>query len=224
MRITGLKSLSFAVAGVLGVAFFLSAAPAPPQQDSRATATTAPPPAPSLASAVVLSLDSARSTVHWTLPSTLHAVHGTFAVARGAMNFDPESGQASGEIVVNARSGVSGNGSRDARMHKEILETVKFPDAIFRPTYVEGKVRASGGCDVKVHGTFSVHGTDHEITALVHADLAGDAWKGSGKFDVPYVDWGIKDPSNFLLKVNHVVSVEIEMSGSLQPAKEASAR
>jgi len=156
--------------------------------------------------------------VRWTVPSTLHTVHGTFTVTRGSMSFDPDSGKASGEIVVNAQSGESGNGSRDARMHKEILETARFPEAVFRPAQVEGKVLPSGACDVKVLGTFSVHGSDHEVTALVHAELTGNTWKGSGKFDVPYVRWGIKDPSSFLLRVNRVVSVEIEMSGSLEPA------
>jgi polyisoprenoid-binding protein YceI len=220
MRITGPKSLSpkplsFVAAAIFGIALFLSAAAAPPRQEAQ----TATPSAPALAAPVALTLDPAQSKVHFTVPSTLHEVHGTFAVTRGTMNLDPESGKASGEIVVSAKSGESGNNSRDARMHKEILETAKFPDAVFRPTQVEGKVTASGACEVKVRGTFSVHGSNHEITALVHAELAGNTWKGTGKFAVPYVDWGIKDPSNFLLKVNHVVNVEIEMAGALQPAK-----
>jgi polyisoprenoid-binding protein YceI len=197
---------------VLGVALILPAVAAAPPGNAQAAA-------PAAASLVSLTIDPAQSQVHWTVPSSLHTVHGTFAVTRGSMSFDPDSGQASGEIVVNAKSGESGNGSRDARMHKEILETAKFPEAVFRPTLVEGKVSPRGGCEVKVRGTLSVHGSNHEITALVHAELAGTTWKGSGKFDVPYVDWGIKDPSNFLLRVNHVVSVEIELSGSLEPAQ-----
>jgi hypothetical protein len=32
------------------------------------------------------------------------------------------------------------------------------------------------------------------------------------------VKWGIKDPSNFLLKVNPVVSVELEISGAVEAA------
>jgi polyisoprenoid-binding protein YceI len=199
----------------LGVLFFVPAVAAAPRQSVQ----TNPTPAPAFASLVSLTIDPAQSTVHWTVPSTLHVVHGTFTVTRGVMNFDPDSGKASGEIVVNAQSGDSGNGSRDKRLHKEILETARFPEALFRPTQVEGKVSPSGGCDVKVHGTLSVHGSEHQITALVHADLAGNTWKGSGKFDVPYVDWGSKDASNFLFKVNHVVSVEIDMSGSLEPGK-----
>jgi len=35
---------------------------------------------------------------------------------------------------------------------------------------------------------------------------------------VPYIQWGIKDPSNWLLKVKPVVSVELEMTGSAKGA------
>jgi polyisoprenoid-binding protein YceI len=149
----------------------------------------------------------------------LHTVHGTFALKSGTLHFDPETGKAGGEIVVFAPSGVSGNSSRDARMHKEILETAKYPDVVFRPTQVEGKVGQSGASDVKLGGVFSIHGADHDLTALVHAELTGDRWRGTGRFEVPYVKWGIKDPSNFLLKVKPVVSVELEMSGAVKAAK-----
>ena len=167
------------------------------------------------ASDTVLTLDPGRTKVNWTLDSTLHTVHGTFALKSGTIHFDPQTGKAGGEIVVLATSGESGNSSRDARMHKEILETAKYPEAVFHPAQVEGKVAPSGTSDVKLNGTFSIHGADHPITAAVHADLTGSHWTGTAKFDVPYVTYGIKDPSNFLLKVKPVVEVEVEMAGDV---------
>jgi len=89
----------------------------------------------------------------------------------------------------------------------------KYPDAVFHSTQIEGKVAPTGPSDIKVHGVLSLHGSDHEITAQVHAELSGDRWKGTASFDVPYISWGIKDPSNFFLKVKKVVSVELEMAG-----------
>jgi len=171
------------------------------------------------ASETVLTLDPARTKVHWTLDSTLHTVHGTFALKSGTIHFDPDTGKAGGEIVVLATSGESGNSSRDARMHKEILETGKYPEAVFHPVQVEGKVAPSGASDVKLNGTFSIHGADHPISAEVHADLTGSHWTGTAKFDIPYVTYGIKDPSNFLLKVKPVVEVELEMSGEVRTAR-----
>jgi polyisoprenoid-binding protein YceI len=167
----------------------------------------------------VLTLDPAQSTVHWTVDSTLHTVHGTFALTRGTVRFDPETGKAGGEIVVSAQSGESGDRSRDARMHKEILESAKYPEVIFRPTQIEGQVVRSGASDVKLRGIFSIHGSDHDLTALVHVEMSPDRWKGSCTFDVPYVAWRIKNPSNFLLKVKPVVNVAMETAGSIQAPK-----
>ncbi len=190
----------------LALALFLSGAAAPPRQQA----------APTTSAETVLTLDPAQSKVHFTVDTTLHTVHGSFNLKSGNVHFDPETGKASGEIIVFATSGESGSNGRDARMHKEILETDKFPEAVFHPTQIEGKVSPSGSCDVKLHGILNLHGTDHDLTALVHAELAGDHWKGTAKFEVPHVSWGIKDPSNFLLKVKHVVNLELEMSGTMQ--------
>jgi polyisoprenoid-binding protein YceI len=84
---------------------------------------------------------------------------------------------------------------------------------------VDGAVSRTGGSDVKLSGTFSIHGADHELTAQVHAEVAGDRWSGTSRFAVPYVQWGIKDPSNFLLKVQPVVDVELEMVGTVTTSR-----
>jgi polyisoprenoid-binding protein YceI len=196
---------------ILGLVVLLAgAAPAPQQQGASTHAS---------ASEIVLTLDPAQSKVHWTVDSALHTVHGTFALKSGTIHFDPVSGRAGGEIIVYAPSGESGNGSRDKRMHREILETAKYPDFIFRPAQVDGAVSRTGGSDVKLSGTFSIHGADHELTAQVHAEVAGDRWSGTSRFAVPYVQWGIKDPSNFLLKVQPVVDVELEMVGTVTTSR-----
>jgi polyisoprenoid-binding protein YceI len=196
--------------GVLVLALFLSAAAAPPRMQTAA--------APASTAETILAVDPAQSTVHWTVDSSLHTVHGTFNIKSGRVHFDPATGKAGGEVVVFATSGDSGSDKRDTRMHKEILESAKYPEVVFRPSQVEGKVSPSGACDVKLHGTFSIHGAEHELVAPVHAELAKDHWKGTATFEVPYVEWGIKDPSNFLLKVKKVVNVEIDMSGAVQVA------
>ncbi len=208
MRVSGKQSFAIGSLGILCLALFLSAAAAPPRQ------TVAPP--AFATPEIVLTVDPAKSKVHFIADSSLHMVHGTFNLKSGTMHFDPETGKAGGEIVVYASSGDSGNDKRDARMHKEILETAKYPEAVFRPTQVEGKVSVSGVADVKLYGAFLIHGSEHELVATVHAELAGDHWKGTAKFDVPYVAWGIKDPSNFLLRVKREVSVELEMIGDVR--------
>jgi polyisoprenoid-binding protein YceI len=184
-----------------------------------AQASVAHPVAPPAASEIVLIVDPVQTQVHWTVDSALHTVHGTFTLKSGTVHFDPNTGVAGGEIVVSASSGQSGNGSRDKRMHKEIIESAKYPDVVFHPKHVDGKVSRSGASDVTLSGTFSIHGADHDLNASVHAELAGDHWTGTCKFPVPYVNWGIKDPSNFLLKVQPVVNVELDMSGGIASSK-----
>jgi len=164
----------------------------------------------------VLGIDPAQSKVHWVLGTTLHAVHGTFAFKNGTLHVDPATGKAAGEIAVYATSGDSGNDGRDKKMHKDVLESGKFPDIIFRPDRVEGKIAPQGSFSVQVHGVFVLHGSEHELTVPVQAEFLGDHWAGSAKFNVPFIDWGLKNPSNFFLKVNHTVEIELELKGSLQ--------
>lgn len=191
---------------VSGTFLFLSAGSTVSTPQSQAS--------PVAAQEIVLILDPTHCKVHYTVDSTLHTVHGTFNLKSGNVHFDPDSGKAGGEIMVFATSGDSGNSSRDEKMHKEVLESAKYPDAAFHPVQVEGKVMRTGASDLKLHGIILLHGQEHEIVVPVHAQLAADRWTGTANFEVPYIKWGMKDPSNWLLKVKPVVNVELEMAGS----------
>ena len=168
------------------------------------------------ASEITFGVDPAQSKVRWTLESTVHTVHGTFAFKNGSMQVDTSTGKATGEIVVDAASGNSGNDGRDKKMHREVLESGKYSDIIFRPDRVAGHISQQGICSVQMHGVLVLHGSEHELTVPIQGELAGDRWSGSAKFNVPFIDWGLKNPSNFFLKVNHAVEIELELKGSLQ--------
>jgi len=172
--------------------------------------------APEAAKGMVLVVDPAQSHVHWMLRSTLHTVHGTFAVKSGRITLDPASGKAGGEIVVDALSGESGNEGRDKKMHKEIIESGKYRVIAFRPDHVEGAVPSQGAASAQVHGVFSLHGTDHDMTVPFKADLTAEHWKGAAKFTVPYIAWGLKSPSNFFLKADPTVEVELDLAGKVE--------
>jgi polyisoprenoid-binding protein YceI len=161
-------------------------------------------------------VDPAQSTVHWTLGSSLHTVHGTFALKRGRLQLDPTTAKASGEIVADATSGKSGNDGRDRKMHKVVLESGRFGEIIFRPDNITGNLAAQGESTVQVHGIFVLHGSEHELTVPVQANLAADHWSGSAKFSVPFIEWGLKNPSTWLLKVDHSVIIDLELKGKVQ--------
>ena len=65
-------------------------------------------------------------------------------VSRSIYGLDPESGKASGEMVIDMTSGASGSGSRDRRMHKEIIERGRYPQAVFTPEHVDGHIAPEG--------------------------------------------------------------------------------
>lgn len=162
------------------------------------------------ASLTSLDLDPAKTGIHFTLHDPLHTVHGTFQLKRGSIRFDPDSGKASGEIVVDAASGESGSGARDHRMHKDILQSMRFPVASFVPDRVDGKLPVQGDAQMDVHGMLNLHGAGHELTLHFQVQPAGSEYTASTHFMIPYVEWGLKDPSNFLLKVEKAVEIDIQ--------------
>ena len=166
------------------------------------------------ATEVLLPIDAAQSKVHYVVSSTLHTVHGEFSLKRGDIHFDPESGKAGGQVIVDATTGESGSNARDKRMHKEILESDKYSEVIFVPDRIVGKVVLSGSSSVQIHGTFTLHGTSHELTVPAQVNFSGDRWNSNATFDVPYISWGLKNPSNFLFKVSPTVTIHLELSGT----------
>jgi polyisoprenoid-binding protein YceI len=119
---------------------------------------------------------------------------------------------------VDAVSGRSGNSSRDGRMHKEILESARYPEITFHPSRVEGKVASQGKSSIQVHGVFGVHGAAHEITIPVQVEMAPDRWTANAHFAIPYVEWRMKNPSTFVLRVNQTVEIDVHATGPIPPA------
>jgi polyisoprenoid-binding protein YceI len=154
-----------------------------------------------------------KTTINFTLNDILHTVHGSFKVKRGGVHFDPATNKIRGEIVVEAASGNSGSSGRDKKMQNEVLESDRYPDILFRPDRVEGQVADVGASSVQVHGMFSIHGAEHEITIPVQVEMSPGQWSANSHFTVPYVKWGMKNPSTFVLRVDQSVEIEIHASG-----------
>lgn len=160
-------------------------------------------------------LDPARTTINFTLADVLHTVHGTFKLKHGSITFDSSAGKASGEVVVDVASGNSGGGTRDKRMHKEILESGRYPEAVFTADRVTGELATRGASELDVHGEFQIHGASHEMTLHFRADVNGGEVASSTGFTIPYVQWGMKNPSNFLLRVSDKVEMNIQAVGRM---------
>jgi polyisoprenoid-binding protein YceI len=118
-------------------------------------------------------------------------------------------------VVVNASSAETGNDGRDEKMHREILESEQYPEITFTPTRVEGSIATQGNSRVQLHGMLSLHGRGQEIVTQVEVGIAGDEWTGQTSFPVPYVRWGLKNPSTFFLRVKDTVNLTVHAAGRL---------
>jgi polyisoprenoid-binding protein YceI len=166
----------------------------------------------------VITLDPAATKVEFTLAATLHTVHGTFKLKSGEIHWDPTTGHASGAVVIDATSGNTDNTSRDKNMHSDILESAKFPEITFTPAQIKGVVPKVGTAQIDVSGKIRVHGQDHDtmLTFTVQPGADG-SFQASTQLVVPYVKWGLKNPSTFLLHVADTVNVDIHASGRIPP-------
>jgi polyisoprenoid-binding protein YceI len=167
------------------------------------------------AAALEVTLDPSKSSVQFSVGAVLHTVHGKFNVKSGILHFDPTTGNSSGQIVVDVQSGKTGIGERDRQMQQNILESQQYPEATFLPDHITGKISLEGEYQVAVHGNLRIHGQNHEVTFPAKVKAEQGRITATTSLPVPYVDWGMKDPSTFLLKVNKTVDLEIRLEGTL---------
>jgi polyisoprenoid-binding protein YceI len=164
---------------------------------------------------IAVQLDPAKSKIDFTLGSTLHTVEGTFKLKSGSIRYDPSTGKMSGSIVVDATTGESGNGGRDRKMHREILESGKYPDIVLAPNRGDGTFNPKGPSKLDVSGVFSLHGQDHEITLPIEIQPDGRQLTLAAHITIPYIKWGLKNPSTFVLRASDKVEIEIHAVGQL---------
>lgn len=162
-----------------------------------------------------LQLDPSKTTVKFTLDAALHTVHGTFQTKQSALQFDPVSRQISGQIIVDAKSGQTGNGMRDRKMNNDVLESNQYPEIVFRPSRIDGAVMNPGESSVTIHGMFNIHGSDREIVVPAQVKMDADHWTATAHFTIPYASWGIKNPSTLFLRVSDSVEIDLATSGSI---------
>src|SRR6266481_8351709 len=163
---------------------------------------------PLSAADTLFELNPGQTEIHYTVGSTIHTVHGTFKLKSTAIRFDPATGKAAGDISIDLTSGDSANSSRDKKMHKEILVSDRYPTSVFTPDHIDGKFDPKGDSQLDAHGLLRIHGADHEMTLHLVVHMEGDQVHASTSFAIPYIKWGMKNPSNFLLRVDDKVKID----------------
>jgi polyisoprenoid-binding protein YceI len=174
-------------------------------------------PAPAAAEPYRLVLDPAATEISFTLGARLHTVRGRFALAAGELVFDPETGAASGEIRVDARSGDTGIDRRDRVMHEEVLDSARHPLLVLRPERIEVSRESADVLAGTLFGRFEVRGGRHPVALAFEGSRQGERARVSVRFEVPWVAWGLPNPSNALLRVGETLAVEVSAGGRLAP-------
>jgi polyisoprenoid-binding protein YceI len=160
-------------------------------------------------------VNPAASNVAFGLTGTGHEVHGIFHVTSGSIQFDRGAAKISGSILVSAASGDSGDKGRDKNMRSQVLDVEHYADVTFQPRSYQGAIAPTGDSAIQVSGVFTLHGTPHNITVPMQIHIDGSNLVAKGSFTVPYVQWGLKDPSIFVLKVAKEVHIDLDLIGTV---------
>jgi polyisoprenoid-binding protein YceI len=171
---------------------------------------------PAAAQQVQVAFDPEATRIGFVLPDVLHTVQGAFKLRRGAIWLDAGTGKAGGQLAVDAASGESGNHTRDNRMNRTVLQSANYPDITFTPDRFDGTLNLAGDSAIQLHGSFGIHGSAHELTMSAKSHIAAGRITADIDFDVPYVKWGMKDPSLLFLHVSDTVKIHVEGVGTVR--------
>ena len=153
------------------------------------------------------------SEIKMTLNTTHEVVNGTFHIQSGSIEFDRSAPKMSGSVVVLAGSGKTGNDSRDKKMNKDILRVDQYTTVSFSPKTYTGTITSSGDSTIQVSGVFTLLGNPHDLTIPMQIHMDGSKATARAHFVVPYVQWGLKDPSFMFWKAEHDVALDLNLVG-----------
>jgi len=172
-------------------------------------------PSASLAQQQTFTIDSDASEVKMTLNTTHEVVNGTFHIQSGSIEFDRSNPKISGLVVVLADSGKTGNGSRDKKMDNDILKVEQFTTITFAPNTYTGTIAPSGDSTIQVSGVFTLLGNPHDLTIPMQIHIDGSKATTKAQFVIPYVQWGLKNPSFMLWKAENDVTINLNLVGAI---------
>lgn len=160
-------------------------------------------------------LDSDSSSVRMTLNTTREVVNGTFRVQAGSIEFEPNSSAMSGAVIVLAGSGKTGNDTRDKKMTKSILEAGQYTTVSFVPKAYSGTIPQHASATIEITGIFTLLGKQHDMTIPMQILVDGSKATAKAHFVVPYVQWGLKNPSFLFWTAENDVVIDLSLVGQI---------
>jgi polyisoprenoid-binding protein YceI len=165
---------------------------------------------------IVLRLVPAKTAATFQVSATFFDIEGALTISSGQIRLDRLTGEASGQVMIDLRSTKTGNRLRDWEMHRRVLESERYPLVVFRVERLLGTLPPSGTSDLMLAGIVMMHGAEHALAVPLRASVAGDTVSATALFEIPYVAWGLRDPSMFFLRVAPVAAVSVRTAGDLR--------
>ena len=172
-------------------------------------------PSSALAQHQTFTVNPDASEVKMKLNTTHEVVNGTFHIQSGSIEFERSNPRMSGSVVVLAGSGKTGNNSRDKKMNKDILKVDQYTTVSFSPKTYTGTIAPSGNSTIQVSGVFTLLGNPHDLTIPMQINIDGSKATARAQFIVPYIQWGLKDPSFLFWKAEHEVAIDLNLVGQV---------
>jgi polyisoprenoid-binding protein YceI len=154
-------------------------------------------------------IDAAASEAGFDLKATMHTVHGSTRSVTGDVRVEPDAAgvlKLSGRIEISAASLETGNAKRDATMHSQSLLVDSFPKLVFEPERFEpsSPQGPDGSIVGALSGRLTVRGQTRAQSLAATLTPRSERIVASGTFDVRWAEFGIPDPSFFVVRIEAV--------------------
>jgi hypothetical protein len=100
-------------------------------------------------------------------------------------------------------------------MNKDILKIDQFTTVSFAPRAYTGAIAPSGDSNIQVSGVFTLLGTPHDLTIPMQIHMDGSKATAKAQFVIPYVQWGLKNPSFMIWKAKNDVAIDLSLVGQV---------
>ena len=154
-------------------------------------------------------IDPAVCEAGFDLKATMHTVHGSTKRVTGEVRVEPEDAgvlRLSGRIEIAAASLETGNEKRDATMRSKSLLVDSFPTLVFEPERFtpSGPAGPDGSVSGSLTGQLTLRGRRRAQSVSARLAPQGERIVASGTFDVPWAEFGVPDPSFFVVRIEAV--------------------
>ncbi|WP_299426901.1 YceI family protein [uncultured Meiothermus sp.] len=135
---------------------------------------------------------------------------GSNTSVRGAVRWNPQTGEASGQVCVDLGRFDSGNILRDADA-RGVFDSNRFPQSC-----LEVERLTQTGEDAVLVGSLEISGTQRPIRIAGRLTREGNLLRFQGSFMTRFSEWNLQPPSLLFLRVNDLVEVRLEARAVLR--------